>query len=53
MIELDENIQLLEELKKRLKSIGDSLWLRKDEKANIWIRTKNDSKWFLEWSKNI
>jgi len=25
MIELDENIQLLEELKKRLKSIGDSL----------------------------
>lgn len=49
MIELEENKRQLLDLNKRVESIGESLWLKRDRKQDTTIRTKNYARRILEW----
>ena len=48
MFELEEMMQQVKELEKKLKELGDSLWHCFKRKSFTGIRIKNTGSWFLE-----
>ena len=49
MIELEENSRLLENMSKKIKELGESLWHTKTKRRIDWAGATNSSRKFLEW----
>ena len=49
MFELEEMLQQVKELEKKLKELGDSLWHCFKRKSYAGIRVENTRSGFLEW----
>ena len=53
MLDLEENLKLLQELKEKLKDIGESLWHTKPKKRNWRTWKRNNERRLFVWHKKF